>query len=150
MVMWILLFLVDIVHDHLTAVLGANQFMSPDPHLMSTNVHLMSTLSEGDTFTTLLYESQQNTAGGMARSSGSRTSKHMYRCNFCGKMCKHKNDMKKHVRVHTGERPYKCEKCGISFTQKQLITRHNCGLVAFSVPRRKNRVTPSSGNPNDL
>ena len=44
-------------------------------------------------------------------------------CGLCGKQIS-KKSMKVHVRVHTGENPYKCKFCEKAFKQKVLANRH--------------------------
>lgn len=39
-------------------------------------------------------------------------------CEVCGKEFLRRADMVKHLRTHTGERPYKCEICGFGFAQQ--------------------------------
>ena len=45
-------------------------------------------------------------------------------CNFCGKVCVSQSQLKKHVLIHTGDRPFKCNSCEKSFTQKSHVTFH--------------------------
>ncbi|XP_013144426.1 PREDICTED: zinc finger protein 33A-like [Papilio polytes] len=45
-------------------------------------------------------------------------------CDDCGKMFYSKSDLEKHIRIHTGVRPYQCNLCKKSFTQKCTLTSH--------------------------
>lgn len=45
-------------------------------------------------------------------------------CDLCGKWFSCRADMDKHVRSHTGERPYQCHLCSYSATVKCNLRRH--------------------------
>ncbi|XP_076458436.1 uncharacterized protein LOC143292132 [Babylonia areolata] len=49
-----------------------------------------------------------------------------YKCTFenCPYAFKTKGSLVRHVRRHTGERPYGCESCGRSFAESGALTRH--------------------------
>ncbi|KAM7368348.1 hypothetical protein PAMP_014572 [Pampus punctatissimus] len=63
-----------------------------------------------------------------------------YLCQFCGRACAKPSVLKKHIRSHTGERPYPCVPCGFSFKTKSNLYKHRkshahaikAGLVPFS------------------
>ncbi|XP_077587771.1 transcription factor HIVEP2 isoform X2 [Stigmatopora nigra] len=47
-----------------------------------------------------------------------------YVCNYCGRACAKPSVLKKHIRSHTGERPYPCVPCGFSFKTKSNLYKH--------------------------
>ncbi|GFR95595.1 zinc finger protein 99 [Elysia marginata] len=66
---------------------------------------------------------EPSTAGGIRK-------KHLFKCNFCEKVCKDKGSLVSHVRTHTKARPYKCHVCLAKFKQyahlsDHMITKHS-------------------------
>ncbi|KAG9268707.1 transcription factor HIVEP2 [Astyanax mexicanus] len=63
-----------------------------------------------------------------------------YVCHYCGRACAKPSVLKKHIRSHTGERPYPCVPCGFSFKTKSNLYKHRkshthavkAGLIPFS------------------
>lgn len=45
-------------------------------------------------------------------------------CYHCGKVFQFSNDLRKHIRTHTGEKPYKCPYCTYRATQKVHLRGH--------------------------
>lgn len=45
-------------------------------------------------------------------------------CPYCNKVFGSVRDMKLHIRSHTGEKPYKCDYCGQTFSLKRSIEKH--------------------------
>ncbi|XP_052001716.1 transcription factor HIVEP2-like [Xyrauchen texanus] len=63
-----------------------------------------------------------------------------YVCQYCGRACAKPSILKKHIRSHTGERPYPCIPCGFSFKTKSNLYKHRkshthavkAGVMLFS------------------
>ncbi|KAK9527401.1 hypothetical protein VZT92_013968 [Zoarces viviparus] len=56
--------------------------------------------------------------------TGRRLDKRKKICNVCGKRFWSLQDLTRHMRSHTGERPYKCQTCERTFTLKHSLVRH--------------------------
>ncbi|XP_036438530.1 ras-responsive element-binding protein 1 [Colossoma macropomum] len=56
--------------------------------------------------------------------SGNKTDKRKKICSVCSKRFWSLQDLTRHMRSHTGERPYKCQTCERTFTLKHSLVRH--------------------------
>ncbi|XP_052761360.1 uncharacterized protein LOC128204063 [Mya arenaria] len=67
-----------------------------------------------------------NKAGIDTKSKGwmnlTRPGKHI--CPYCQRTCSKPSVLEKHIRAHTGERPYPCLVCGFSFKTKSNLYKH--------------------------
>lgn len=63
----------------------------------------------------------------------------LHKCPFCPYTAKQKGIMKRHIRCHTGERPFPCPMCGKRFTRQEHLRSH-----ALSVHRHYWPVTCKS------
>ena len=51
-------------------------------------------------------------------------SKKKHACEFCSKSFESRKDLRRHIRVHTGEKPFNCEICGRAFSRKGNMDVH--------------------------
>ncbi|GIZ02111.1 hypothetical protein CEXT_484371 [Caerostris extrusa] len=60
-----------------------------------------------------------------------------HQCSFCGYTTSRPANMKKHIRLHTGERPFQCTICVKSFNEKAHLNSHmitSLGRTSFQMP----------------
>ncbi|XP_035229877.1 zinc finger protein 239-like [Stegodyphus dumicola] len=61
-----------------------------------------------------------------------------YKCHHCEYTARSSSTLRAHIRVHTGERPFRCPVCNQGFTQKGNMFRHV--TKHFSERERRNRT----------
>eukprot|EP00041_Stephanoeca_diplocostata_P020083 m.441751 g.441751 ORF g.441751 m.441751 type:complete len:442 (+) comp21470_c0_seq6:122-1447(+) len=86
-----------------------------------------------------------------ASSSSSSSTNSDFKCNHCGKTFASGSSLKRHARVHTGDRPYSCQTCNRAFSNNSHLKRHEilhtgirpykCQLCARTFTRREHLRT---------
>ena len=59
--------------------------------------------------------------------------KKAFNCTICGKIFKRIIYLDEHIRIHTNERPFKCEICGLHFKTKSPLYSHMVKIKDFHV-----------------
>lgn len=62
--------------------------------------------------------------GAAVSSEPAQVGRKKYACHLCTKVFGWSTDLKRHILVHTGERPFKCENCQATFTRNFLLQKH--------------------------
>nr|CAB3259681.1 kelch-like protein 2 [Phallusia mammillata] len=65
-----------------------------------------------------------------------KTMKCASECRFCGKRFSRFANLRRHVRTHTGDRPYPCFECDLSFARKDILFQHLRLRHSIVMPRQ--------------
>ena len=69
-----------------------------------------------------------------------------FKCSYCPKQFQLKYSQKLHERTHTGYRPFMCDVCGFSFTQRGLLARHKLLHLKPIKEKKPRRINAEHGN----
>ena len=73
---------------------------------------------------------------------GDHPAKKKYQCHICNKLFPNSFRLKTHFRVHTGEKPFKCEPCGQAFADRSNYVKHK------QTKTHKNKIDLTLSNPS--
>jgi len=92
---------------------------------------------------------QENSSGDIKDEHESSGKKRRHLCDYCGKVFLRSAHLERHIRVHSGERPYKCVHCPNAFAQRRSLEDH-VRLHNGELPYKCSRCSKAFNSPSNL
>lgn len=107
--------------DHLTKYLNDKnaEFEKLKDQLKVVQKESMTRLSEDNYFETRKKRSRET-----ENIKKHKTENGLYQCRICEYSTKHWWSLEKHIRIHTGEKPFKCDDCPKRFADQSTFIKH--------------------------
>ena len=74
----------------------------------------------------------QASTGGSVGTLGYSAKDKKYGCSTCEYRCRQKKDLDRHIRKHTGAKPFKCFNCDFHCSRKDNLAKHTCYRLALT------------------